>query len=68
MFGRHEPDPWAFERRLGSNPECAIDAKLAAVVPMTAASMQWLGTVQTYLADGYTIRASVIAANIRYPL
>lgn len=72
MIGRHrrdgEQDPWASERPLGSSPDRTIDAKLAAVVPLPVDSMEWLGTIQTYIAGGHSIRAAVMAANIAYPL
>jgi hypothetical protein len=35
---------------------------------LAAGSTEWLGTIQTYLADGHDIGISVKAANIAYPL
>lgn len=68
MFGKHERDPWAFERPIGSDPDRPVDARLAAVVPLPADSMEWLGTIQSYTADGYSLLMAVRAANIAYPV
>src|SRR5580658_4223556 len=63
-------DPWASERPLDPRipDHVETDLKLIAVVPLPAASMEWLGTVRSYLSDGHSMRAAVMAANIAYPL
>jgi hypothetical protein len=63
-------DPWASERPLDPRipDHVETDLKLIAVVPLPAASTEWLGTVRSYLSDGHSMRAAVMAANIAYPL
>jgi hypothetical protein len=62
-------DPWANERPADPRmPDRVETGMLAGLVPLPDSSMEWLGTIHRYLADGHSTRASVMAANIAYPL
>jgi hypothetical protein len=63
-----DQDPWAFEKPLGSEPDRTVDAKLAAVVPLPAASMEWYRAIRRMTSGGRDIATAVKIANQMYPI